>query len=181
MTDTTSPKAPSRKSKTEVYQTLVQPKSETIQYLTGWVRPKHAYVLFETVEWHLLRDGERVLGTGLMTLNAESRAEISHQIEIYLGKGYRILDYGNFPKFNDTNPQRAAKAMHYSQGAGMNPWDSLEKFLKQKMQSEIGWEAERASLETELNVLKQKLALEQNKKAIRDAAVAAASVGKMEK
>lgn len=155
----------------DAYATLVQPKPETLQYLSGWKRPRHAYVLFETKEWHLLNEGERRVGTGLMTLNAESRAEIGHQIEIYLSKGFRILDYGNFPKFNDKNPARAAKATHYSQGAGINPWDALEKFIQQKISNDLGWEHERAALETELNVLKQKLDQEIQKKAVRESVI----------
>lgn len=149
--------------KNEVYKTIVQPKEETMKYLTGWQRPKYAYVLFETKEWHVFHDGERRAGTGLMTLNAESRAEIFHHIEIYLQKGFRILDYGNFPKFTDTSPARAAKARHYSQGSGINPWDALEKFVKQKMASEIGWDEQKAAYESELSVLKKKLAEEQKK------------------
>lgn len=154
--------------RSEVFETIVQPKPETIQYLTNWKQPSHAYILFETKEWHLQHEGERVLGTGLMTLNAESRPEIAHQIELYLGKGFRILHYGNFPKFGHKNPQRAAKALHYSQGAGLNPWDALEKFIMQKMQSDLGWETERTAMENELNVLKQKLAQQEQKKAVRE-------------
>lgn len=153
--------------KQEVYKTIVQPKEETIKYLTGWRRPAYAYVLFETREWHLSHDGEKRAGTGLMTLNAESRPEIAHHIELYLQKGFRILDYGNFPKFSDQSPSRAAKARHYSQGSGINPWDALEKFIKTKMASEIGWDEQKAAYESELNVLKKKLAEEQNKLAIK--------------
>lgn len=149
--------------KTEVYKTIVQPKEETLRYLTGWKRPNYAYILFETKEWHVLHDGEKRLGTGLLTLNAESRPEIAHHIDFYIQKGFRILDYGNFPKFNDKNPARAAKAAHYSQGAGMNPWDNLEKAVKQKMASEIGWDARSAEYENEINVLKRKLEEERKK------------------
>jgi hypothetical protein len=149
--------------KQDVYKTIVQPKEETLKYLTGWRRPGYAYILFETKEWHLSHDGEKRLGTGLMTLNAESRPEIAHHIEIYLQKGYRILDYGNFPSLSDKNPARAAKARHYSQGSGMNPWDSLEKFVKQKMASEIGWDEQKQTYENELNVLRRKLDEERKK------------------
>ena len=155
----------------DVHPTIVQPRPETVKYLKGWKRPRTAYILFETKEWHLLNEGEKVLGTGLMTLNAESRPEIAHQVEIYLAKGFRILDYGNFPKFNDQNPARAAKATHYSQGAGVNPWDALEKFVKQKISSDLGWEHQRSQLESELNVLKQKLDQELQKKAVRESVV----------
>ena len=149
--------------KEEVYKTIVQPKEETIKYLTGWQRPAHAYILFETREWHLSHDGGKRLGTGLMTLNAESRPEIFHHVDIYLQKGFRILDYGNFPKFSDQSAAKAAKARHYSQGSGINPWDALERFVKQKMSSEIGWDEQKAAYESELNVLKKKLAEEQKK------------------
>jgi hypothetical protein len=151
----------------EVYKTIVQPKEETLNYLRGWKRPGHAYILFETKEWHLSHDGERRLGTGLMTLNAESRPEIEHHLDIYLKKGFRILDYGNFPKFSDQDPRRAAKAMHYSQGAGINPWDALERAVKQKMASEINWSERASAYEDEINVLKKKLEEEQNKLAVK--------------
>lgn len=154
--------------KQEVYKTIVQPKEETITYLTGWKRPRHAYILFETKEWHLGHDGEKRYGTGLMTLNAESRPEIAHHVEIYIQKGYRILDYGNFPKFSDPNPSRSAKARHYSQGSGINPWDALEKFVKNKMASEIGWDEQKNAFENEINVLKKKLDEERNKLAIKN-------------
>lgn len=149
--------------KAEVYKTIVQPKEETLKYLTGWRRPSHAYILFETKEWHLSHDGEKRAGTGLMTLNAESRPEIGHHIDMYLQKGFRILDYGNFPKFSDRNPQRAAKASHYSQGAGINPWDALEKFVQQKMSSEINWDERSAKYESEISILKKKLDEERKK------------------
>lgn len=160
---------PSKTSqKDEVYHTIVQPRPETIQHLTGWKRPKYAYVLFETKEWHISHDGQRKPATGLMTLNAESRPEIAHQVEFYLRKGYRLIDYGNFPKLSDPNPARAAKATHYSQGAGINPWDSLEQFIKQKMASEIGWDEKEKQYESELNALRRKLAEEQSKRAVRE-------------
>lgn len=149
--------------KKEVYKTIVQPKEETLAYLTGWKRPNHAFILFETKEWHIEGDGARRQGTGLMTLNAESRPEIYHHVDMYLQKGFRILDFGNFPKFSDKNPARAAKAHHYSQGAGINPWDNLEKFVKQKMSSEINWDERASNYENEINVLKKKLDEERKK------------------
>jgi hypothetical protein len=151
-----------------IHQTIVQPSAEAVQYLKGWKKPRFAYILFETREWHIGHDGSRTEGTGLMTLNVESRPEQLHQVDIYLNKGFRIIDYGNFPKFSDKNPQRAAKALHYSQGAGINPWDNLEQALRQKMKSEITWNVREQALEDELNVLKRKLEEQTEKKAIRD-------------
>ena len=121
--------------------------------------------------WHWVHvcDGEKRLGTGLMTLNAESRPEIYHHVDIYLQKGFRILDFGNFPKFSDKNPARAAKAHHYSQGAGINPWDNLEKFVKQKMASEINWDERASNYENEISVLKKKLDEERKKLEVKQA------------
>lgn len=112
------------------YQTMITPLKETRQQLVGFTKPDFAYVLFEKREWHLKEGGYKVPGVGLMTLNVEGRADQSHQIDIYLKKGYRIIDYGNFPRFDDPKPSRAAKARLYSQGAGINPWDELEKHIK---------------------------------------------------
>lgn len=162
--------------KKEVYKTIVQPKEETLTYLTGWKRPQHAYILFETKELHVSHDGERRWGTGLMTLNAESRPEIYHHVDIYLQKGFRILDYGNFPKFTDKSAARAAKAQHYSQGAGINPWDNLEKFVKQKMASEINWDERASNYENEISVLKKKLAEEQAKLSVKQSVLKKESV-----
>jgi hypothetical protein len=112
------------------YQTMVTPLNETRQQLVGFTKPDFAYVLFEKKEWHLKEGGYKVPGVGLMTLNVEGRPEQTHQIDIYLKKGYRIIDYGNFPRLDDARPSRAAKARLYSQGAGINPWDELEKHIK---------------------------------------------------
>ena len=162
--------------KKEVYKTIVQPKEETLTYLTVWKRPVHAFILFETKEWHISNDGEKRQGTGLMTLNAESRPEIYHHVDMYLQKGFRILDYGNFPKFNDKNPARAAKAHHYSQGAGINPWDNLEKFVKQKMASEINWDERASNYENEISVLKKKLEDERKKLEVKQSVLKKESV-----
>lgn len=168
MTQKTSDTTPSNSPARHIYKTLVQPKEETLERLRGWTPPKTAYILFETKTWWCSHDGSKRLGTGLFTLNAESRPDIGHHIEIYLAKGYRIIDYGNFPKFSDKNASRAAKARHYSQGAGINPWDALEKLIQTRIQKDIGWEDERNTLQSELNVLRQKLAQEEKKKALKE-------------
>lgn len=170
MTEQKQPKQQADKSD-DIYRTIVQPSAETLQYLKGWKKPQSAYILLEKKVWHLQENGAKVLGTGLMTMDAESRPEITHHIERYLANGFRILDYGNFPKFNDNNPKRAKKALHYSQGNGINPWDILERFIQQKISRDLGWEHERSALETELNVLKQKLDQELQKKAIKESII----------
>lgn len=112
------------------YQTMVTPLDATRQQLVGWHKPTFAYVLFEKKEWHLKADGYKEPGAGLLTLNVEGRPEQEHQVDYYLKKGYRIIDYGNFPRFDDPNGARAAKARLYSQGAGINPWSNLENHIK---------------------------------------------------
>lgn len=121
--------APNQRGQKE-YRPMVTPLYETRKQLVAWKRPSFAYVLFEKKEWHIKEGGYKTIGHGLMTLNVEGRPEQAHQIDIYLNKGYRIIDYGNFPKLDDTSPSRAARARLYSHGAGINPWDSLEAHIK---------------------------------------------------
>ena len=147
-----------------VYKTLVEPHPDSIPNLTGWKRPTHAYVLIEMPQWNLTASG-KTLGKGLYTLNAESRAEVMHLVDAALNEGGRILDYGNFPKFNDVNNRRAEKAMHYSQGGMNNPWDTLEKHVRMKMNPDITWNAEKAAMQAEVDALKAKLAEQNAKKA----------------
>ena len=57
--------------------------------------------------------------------------------------------------------------MHYSQGGGINPWDGLEKAVKQKMASEISWSERANEYESEINALRRKLEEEQAKLALK--------------
>lgn len=141
-----------------VYKTMVEPHPDSIPNLTGWKRPTHAYVLMEMPQYNILAEGRMSVGKGLATLNAESRAEIMHQVDYYANKGGRVLDYGNFPKFNDSNPKRAEKAMHYSQGSGVNAWDALERHVKLRMSADVNWRDEKAAMQEEVDALKAKLA-----------------------
>jgi hypothetical protein len=150
-------------SRPSVYKTMVEPHPDSIPNLTGWERPKHAYVLLEIPQINLVANGGRVSGKGLATVNAESRAEVMHIVDQIISEGGRVLDYGNFPKLNDPNPKRAEKALHYSKGSGQNAWDALERYVKMRMAGDVNWKDERQKLEDELNVLRAKL-MEQEKR-----------------
>ena len=151
-----------------VHKTMVTPHPESIPNLTGWKRPVTAFVLLETPQLNILADGVTSWGKGLTTINAESRAEVMHQVDFYLNKGGRILDYGNFPKLNDPSARRAEKAMQYSKGGTENPWDALERHVKMKMSADVGWRDEKEEMQKEMDALKAKLAEAEAKKEVKD-------------
>lgn len=151
--------------KLTVYKTMVEPHPDSIPNLTGWKRPKHAYVLLEIPQYNLGMNGTITPGKGLCTVNAESRPEVMHHVDFYINKGGRVLDYGNFPKLGDPIAKRAEKALHYSQGTGVNAWDALERHVKQRMSGDMNWREEKARLEEENNALKAKLAEQTARKA----------------
>lgn len=127
---------------------LSELKPETLNYLKGWQRPRHAYILFEKRQWHLGGDMKLSPGTGLCTLTVEHRPEQEWKLSYYvLKKRFRIIDWGNFPKANDPNPARAAKAKMYSGQNGANPWDSLEQSIIGLVQSNPNWKEEKANIE----------------------------------
>jgi hypothetical protein len=113
----------------QAYKTMVEPRAEVIPQLAGWKRPKTAYILLEAKQYNLTSGGDMTPGYGLMTLDVEGRPEQMHRIDYYLKKGFRVLDYGNFPKLNDENPLRSARAELYSHGRGVNPWDLVARHL----------------------------------------------------
>lgn len=152
-----------------VHKTMVTPHPESVANLSGWKRPTTAYILLETPQLNILGDGIREWGKGLTTINAESRAEVMHQVDFYLNKGGRVLDYGNFPKLNDASAKRADKAMQYSRGGTENPWDTLERHVKLKMAADVGWRDEKEEMLKEMDALKAKLAEAEAKKEVKEA------------
>lgn len=140
-----------------MYKTMVEPHPDSEKNLLGWRRPKTAYVLLEIPQYNIIADGVRTVGKGLVTVNAESRADVINQVEIYINKGGRILDYGNFPKLTDANPARASKARLYSQGSGMEPWGALEKFCRMKVEGDLRADHEKDLMKQEIDALKAKL------------------------
>lgn len=148
-----------------VFKTMVKPNHpDTIANLTGWKEPKGAYVLLEVPQYNIKKDGVIERGMGLTTVNAESRAQMQHHVDIYIAKGGRVLHYGNFPRMNDASPKRAEKAYQYSEGKGVNPWDALEAHVKMRMTGDVQAIKQIASLEDEVNALKAKLAEKEKRK-----------------
>ena len=138
-----------------VYKPMASVKPETLQYLKGWKRPKHAYILFEKRQFHLREGGNYVEGTGLFTMTVEHRPEQFEKIAYYTGpyKKFKIIDFGNFPKLNDSNPQRARLARMHAGKDGTNPWDGLEAQLRYAMgegNKIAQLEKEKAGLEAKL-------------------------------
>lgn len=141
----------------EVYKTIIAPHPESIPNLTGWKRPRYAYVLMEMPQININHTGPATMTKGLYTVNAEGRPEIMNTIELAIREGGRIIDYGNFPKLNDTNAERAEKARNYS-GGGSNPWDELERYVVISMGTSKESQAKEEELKGEIDALKSKLA-----------------------
>jgi hypothetical protein len=170
-----------KKTEKPVHKTMIEPHPDSIPNLTGWKRPAHAFVLLEVPQRNIIKDGEYSYSKGLLTINAESRAEVMHQVEAYIGKGGRVLDYGNFPKLNDANPRRAEKARIYGQGSGQNPWDTLEHALRVKMSPDSNRQEQILAKDAEINALKAKLAEIEAKKAPAPQARGAVKVEELSK
>lgn len=142
-----------------VFETMVKPTHPEIEKaLTGWRPPKTAYILLEQPVLHIISEGEREWGMGLVTYNAESRVEVLGWVDNTLRKGGRILHYGNFPRLDSSNPKRVEKAMLYGGSKGSNPWDVLAKELDVKMAADTGLQSKIASQQEELDALRAKLA-----------------------
>ncbi|MCA9811718.1 MAG: hypothetical protein KC483_02525 [Nitrosarchaeum sp.] len=149
---------------------------ETVDQLKNWRKPRHAYILFETREYSLRRpildekgkpipevdeSGQVVkdekgrivykfyepgLYHTLFTLNVENRPEIGSKFKQYMRKGYRVIDFGNFPKSNDPDLRRAQKVKHHSGPSGENPWDTLAADTLAQMRVNPNWAAEKAEI-----------------------------------
>jgi hypothetical protein len=140
------------------YPTAVAPDhDETLDHLRGWVPPNGAYVLFEAPVRHTRDEGVFEWGTRLHTMTVEYQPEQKELIQYYLAKGHKILHYANFPKFNDSNQERARRAVMYSQGKGVSPWDELEAFLKVMMRKGNA-ERDNVKLREEKSALEAKVA-----------------------
>lgn len=136
---------------------LKELKPETLEYLTNWKKPNGAYILFEKRQFHLGRDMQYTAGTGLMTLSVEARPEQESKLGYYVfGKGFRIIDFGNFPSLNDKDPRRQRRAQMYSGHNGANPWDSLARTILGMMQTNPNWREEKAKYDAELEAARNK-------------------------
>lgn len=147
----------------EPFKTMIDPDmAETLDHLRGWIPPlKNAYVLWEAHVIHTRDEGVFERGTRLLTMDVEYQPEQFDQINHYLGKGFKILHYANFPRFNDHDQERARKAVMYSQGKGKSPWDELQVTLERQMRRGVG-EREALKLRQENDALKAMVAKYQN-------------------
>ncbi len=142
-----------------VFETMVKPSHpEIVAALTNYKPPRGAYILLEQPVLHVVSEGERKWGMGLVTYNAESRAEIMGWVENTLSKGGRVLHYGNFPSLQDKRPSRIEKAMLYGGSKGANPWDVLARALDTKMAADTGLQDTIEQQKSEIDALRSKLA-----------------------
>lgn len=119
----------------EPFKTMVEPDAEVLNDLRGWKPPRGtAYVLYESRHYFLRQER---WGKGLFTFNVEARPEQVEKHYYFTRKGYKVLHYGNFPKANDENPERAQKAVMYSGKDKINPWTQLENILKSSINGEV--------------------------------------------
>lgn len=139
------------------YKTKIEPQyADTVEQLAGWVRPNHAYVLFETRERDVKTGNIR---HALMTLDVNNRPDQAHRLDYYVRvKRFRIIDYGNFPSANSPNPRIAAKAQMHTGPDKVNPWHSLEAACASYMRVNPEWKQEKAALDAKVEELTKKLA-----------------------
>lgn len=143
--------------KAEPFKTLVsEMQDETRDQLRGWNPPRGAYILLEKRRLHLRPDTSIVPGYGLQTIWVEDRPDQAEKLRAAVRKGCRILHYANFPKLNDPDPARAAKARMHGGPDHRNPWDTLEREVRQIMGLDNSGKL--AELEREKQALEAKLA-----------------------
>ena len=128
---------------------------DTIDQLRGWVPPNGAYILLEQRKFFIQPDQTLKAGHSLQTIWVEDRPEQQERLRRQIRKGARVIHYANFPKLDDPNPARAAKAKLHSGPTGINPWDQLEKEIRQLMGNDqtgtvMKLEREKQALEVKL-------------------------------
>jgi len=131
--------------KKEPWKTKIEVPETVADLLRGWNPPKEmAYILFQTKNYEI---GAEEWRDGTFTLNVDGRPEQTEKVAYYvMQKGYKIIDYGNFPRANHPNPRIAMKAQIHTGPDRINPWDVLENVCKQFM----GIEANKTARENEL-------------------------------
>lgn len=155
--------------KKEPFKTMVKPThEETVDALRGWVEPRGAYVLFERKKYLIQQDTSIRVGWGIKTLWLEDRPEQSEKIRYYQSKGYKIIHYAKFPSLNDENPKRRERALMYSQGTGINPWDEIKKLCEREIRGDSELRAKLAQVETEKRALEVKFQAEMEKKNVKN-------------
>jgi hypothetical protein len=118
--------------KGEPYKTMVPPlEQSTLDDLKGWKQPRYAYVLFESRQWSVKTEK---WGRSTFTLNVDARPDQLEKIDYYLNKGFRVIDYGSFPKSNSEDSRVQARVALYRSGPeSPNPWDTLKARLDREI------------------------------------------------
>jgi len=142
-----------------VFKTQVPPtRDETLTYLRGFRPPSTAYVLFEKQEIKVLGDGVRDFGTGLFTLNVEHRPEQITKVNQYLGKGFKVLHYDNFPGIHKTDSVAMRKARLYGGENQKNPWEELKASLDASIKNNPHWHVEMSEKDNQIAAAEAKAA-----------------------
>lgn len=131
---------------------------DTLALLKVWREPNFAYVLFEANKLEITEAQRGKWVKGLFTLNVEHRPDQGTKLYNYLNKGWKVIHWANFPKINDTNPQRAQLAKMHTSPNGINSWDSLAAKCSQAMKINTNWKAEKKELLDRESEYQRKLA-----------------------
>jgi hypothetical protein len=147
------------------FPTMVAPLAdETVDELRGWREPAGAYVMLESTKIHLMPGALKRVGTGLTFVDVSEVPDQQTKIEFYIRKGGRILHWGKFPKATSPDAKDKEKAQIHN-----NAWDRLEVFLKQKLIDSEN-QGRVKVLEAEVDALRRKVAENDAKKKIKEAA-----------
>lgn len=139
----------------------------------------------EQPQLNIISEGQREWGKGLVTLNAESRAEIMGWVDNALTKGGRVIHYDNFPRLDDRRSDRVGKAQLYGGGKGSNPWDILARQLDTHMARDLGLKDTIEQQQKEIDALRAKVAAieaaKEQKKVVTPPEAVAPAAGNKEK
>lgn len=133
-------------------------EERTIKLLNEMKVPRFAYVRMEAIEYDFTGQKAPERRTAICTINVSTRPEQLGRIQNYERKGFKVIDYGNFPAENSP----IAK-MHSQGGLGKNPWKVLAQELDRrinKTQQETavvkGLQAKVADMEAKLKDMEAK-------------------------
>jgi len=96
--------------------------------------PRHAYIALQIPKVLANKVGKNQVTTGIATLNVEDQPGQHHILnDMLLTRDAVIICYGNFPKHNDANANRASKYKHHSNPNEVNPWDNLSEICEKHL------------------------------------------------
>lgn len=135
----------------------------TIELCEKTAEPKNAYVVFE-MKKYVAKEIEgkwtRTWRTGLAWLNLQDQPNQAWAVTEYiLGRGMKIIGYGNIPSINSSSPRlRAIYKAHSEGGAGDNAYDKIrahcDTFIDQRSETNkeiLGYKAELEKLRKQVS------------------------------